>query len=209
MFDKHKNKSKTNQEEQRQENNINTESDSINNCNCDSCNDCCGNTQAEHCCKNSCECDKQKDEITNLKEELAKWQDRYLRAYADAENTKRKSAIDAKNLVDYKLSEFALSMIPMADNLTLAISSIKDKVDENIIVGLQAVLDGFVSALKNNGIEKINTKDCKFDPSCHMVVSKIESDKEEGTIIEEMQAGYKLGDKVIREAMVTVATSKK
>lgn len=181
---------------------------------CDSERDgCCKCDTGCHCDKKAsskcCKCEKEKDEISNLKAQLAEWQNRYLRAYADAENTKRRADIDAKNLLDYKISAFAKDMIPMADNLALAIASVQNKVDENVIVGLKAVLDGFVSALKNNGILKIETVGKKFNPAEHRVVSQKESDSEEGIVLEEMQAGYKIGDKVIREAMVVVSSPKK
>ncbi len=181
---------------------------------CDSERDgCCKCNTGCHCDKKAsskcCKCEKEKDEISNLKAQLAEWQNRYLRAYADAENTKRRADIDAKNLLDYKISAFAKDMIPMADNLALAIASVQNKVDESVIVGLKSVLDGFVLALKNNGILKIEAVGKKFNPAEHRVVSQKESDGYEGLVLEEMQAGYKIGDKVIREAMVVVSSPKK
>lgn len=183
---------------------------------CD-CKNCCNDNECECECKCECEqncecnencCERQDDEIRNLKAQLSEWQNRYLTAYADAENAKKRAEKDAKSIIDYKMSAFAKDIIPVADNLTLAINSIKDKVDEAVISGLNSVVDVFTSALKNNGIEKIVSVGTKYNPTEHMVVSQIKSDKEEGIIIEELQAGYKMGDKVIREAMVAIATSK-
>ncbi len=154
-------------------------------------------------------CEKEIDTINNLKAQLEEWQNKYLRAYADAENSKRRAEIDAKNLVDYKVSNLIKDMIPLADNLELAINSIKDKVDENVLSGIKAIKDSFLSALVKNGVSKIETIGKKLNPAEHRVVAQIESDEEPETIVQELQAGYKLGDKVIREAMVATAKPKK
>jgi len=170
--------------------------------------------KAENSCHNNCnchknECEKETDKIQNLTSQVEEWQNKYLRAYADAENTKRRAEIDAKNLVDYKISNFAKDMLPLFDNLSLAIASIKDSVDENVLTGLKAVMTNFETSLKRNNITKIETIGKKFNPSEHRVVSQIESDAEPDTILEEFQSGWKIGDKIIREAMVATAKSKK
>ena len=153
-------------------------------------------------------CEKEIDTINNLKSQLEEWQNKYLRAYADAENAKRRAEIDARNLVDYKLSSFAKDMIPLADNITFALSSMQGKVDEEIFVGIKAIQDNFFKALEKNGISKIKTIGEKFNPLEHRVVTQIESDEPIDTIVQELQAGYKIGDKIIREAMVATAKSK-
>ena len=191
----------------------NIANDNTKNC-CDKCHD---DKNCEHHChhdneKCSChkpECEKEADKIQNLTAQVEEWQNKYLRAYADAENSKRRAEIDAKNLVDYKVSNFARDMLPLFDNLSLAINSIKDSVDENILTGLKAVMENFETSLKRNGITKIETVGKKFNPAEHRVVSQIESDAKPDTIIQEFQSGWKLGDKVIREAMVATSKPKK
>ncbi len=174
---------------------------------------CCGNEcdcsdyESDSKCNETC-CEKQEDDIRNLKAQLSEWQNRYLTAYADAENAKKRAEKDARSIIDYKMSAFAKDIIPVADNLSLAIDSIKDKVDDAVISGLNSVIDVFISALKNNGIEKIITVGTKYNPTEHRVVTQIKSDEDEGMIIKELQAGYKLGDKVIREAMVAISSKK-
>ncbi|MBR1544779.1 MAG: nucleotide exchange factor GrpE [Alphaproteobacteria bacterium] len=165
-----------------------------------------GNDEKCSCHKPNCE--KEADKIQNLTAQVEEWQNKYLRAYADAENTKRRAEIDAKNLVDYKVSNFARDMLPLFDNLSLAIASIKDSVDENVLTGLRAVMENFETSLKRNGITKIETVGKKLNPSEHRVVSQIESDAKPDSIIQEFQSGWKLGDKVIREAMVATAKPK-
>ncbi len=154
------------------------------------------------------ECEKTEDIIQNLKSQLDEWQNKYLLAYADAENSKRRAEIDAKNMIDYKISNFAKDMIPLADNLSLAISSIKDSVDENVLAGLKAIEDNFINALRKNGIEKIETVGKTLNPLEHRVVTQIESDEPVDSIVQEFQAGYKIGEKIIREAMVATAKPK-
>ena len=166
---------------------------------------CCDKNQG---CTNH-QCEEQLDTIQNLNAQLDEWKNKYLRAYADAENAKRIAEIDAKNLVDYRISNFAKDMIPLADNLSLAIASIKDSVDENVLMGLKSIEENFINALKKNGITKIETIGKKLNPAEHRVVSQIESDAEQDSVVQEFQAGYKLGDKVIREAMVATAKPKK
>ena len=167
----------------------------------------CQNDDKECSCHDQ-ECGKEIDKIQNLTNQLEEWKNKYLRAYADAENSKRRAEIDAKNLVDYKVSNFARDMLPLFDNLSLAIASIKDSVDENVLTGLKAVMSNFETSLKKNGIAKIETIGKTFNPAEHRVVSQIESDAEPNSIIEEFQSGWKLGDKVIREAMVATAKPK-
>ena len=196
------------------EQNIKKENITNDNTNQHCCEKCSEDKKCEHHChhdneKCTChkpECEKEADKIQNLTAQVEEWQNKYLRAYADAENSKRRAEIDAKNLVDYKVSNFARDMLPLFDNLSLAINSIKDSVDENILTGLKAVMENFETSLKRNGITKIETIGKKFNPAEHRVVSQIESDAEPESIIQEFQSGWKLGDKVIREAMV--ATSK-
>ena len=155
-------------------------------------------------------CQVQNDQIANLKEELASWQDRYVRTLADCENAKRRAEIDAKNMIDYKISQFAKDILPLADNISLALASIEGKVDNSVLDGLKSIQDLFISSMEKNGIVKIKTVGEKLNPKEHCVVMQVEDPQfDEGVVAKELQAGYKLGDKVIREAMVAVNNAKK
>lgn len=155
-------------------------------------------------------CQVQNDQIANLKEELASWQDRYVRTLADCENAKRRAEIDAKNMIDYKISQFAKDILPLADNISLALASIEGKVDNSVLDGLKSIQDLFISSMEKNGIVKIKTVGEKLNPKEHCVVMQVEDPQfDEGVVAKELQAGYKLGDKVIREAMVVVNNAKK
>ena len=192
------NDANTSQNQNQTKSETKAETETTNNTNTDT------QTQANQTTQNTCE--QHEDTIANLKSQVEEWQNKYLRAYADAENSKRRAEIDAKNLVDYRISNFAKDMIPLADNLSLALAAMDGKVDENTITGLKAIQDNFLKALEKNGITKIATVGVKLNPLEHRVVTQIASDAPVDTIVQELQAGYKIGDKVIREAMV--ATSK-
>lgn len=169
------------------------------------CNDC---GEGVECPANGCE--KEFDKIENLKAEVASWQEKYIRTLADCENAKRRADIDAKNMVDYKIAKFAKDMLPLADNIALALASIEGKVDSSVIEGLKSIQSGFISALEKNNICKIKTVGEKLNPQEHCVVMQVDDPKvEEGVVARELQAGYKLGDKVIREAMVATSNGKK
>ena len=150
------------------------------------------------------------DKIENLKSEVASWQEKYIRTVADCENAKRRAEIDAKNMVDYKIAQFAKDMLPLADNIALALSSMEGKVDDSILEGLKSIQAGFINALEKNNICKIKTVGEKLNPQEHCVVMQVDDgDVEDGMVARELQAGYKLGDKVIREAMVATKNAKK
>ncbi|MDR2098928.1 MAG: nucleotide exchange factor GrpE [Rickettsiales bacterium] len=143
---------------------------------------------------------------SELEAQLAEWRDKALRAMAEAENTKRIAATDAKNTVEYAISKFALDMIPFADSIALAIQSMKGKAGEDALAGLSAIARQFEDALARNNIVKIKTVGEKLNPLEHRAITQVASDKfEDGMVALELQPGYKIGDKVIREAMVAVA----
>jgi molecular chaperone GrpE len=148
----------------------------------------------------------EKDGAPGPEEQAAHWKDKALRALAEVENAKRIAAVDAKNALEYGMAKFALSMIPFSDSITLAINSMKGRAEPEAIAGLEAIRKQFEDALSQNGITRIKTVGEKLDPLLHMAVAQVASDKfDEGVVAEEMQPGYKLGDKVIREARVAVA----
>lgn len=182
-------------------------------CNGQTCEDkcACDCESAEKCaCEGGDSCVSEIDKINNLKEELNSWQERYLRTLADCENTKRRVSIDAQNMLDYKITSFAKDILPLADNVGLAISSMEGKVDDVVMAGLKSISEQFIAGLEKNGISKIKTVGEKLNPAEHSVVMQIEtSDFEEGVIVQELQVGYKLGDKVIRAAMVATAKTPK
>ena len=188
-------------------------------CQCEKDKDACKCGDGCKCGKSDCGegiecpkegCERDFDKIENLKSEVASWQEKYIRTVADCENAKRRAEIDAKNMVDYKIAQFAKDMLPLADNIALALSSMEGKVDDSILEGLKSIQAGFINALEKNNICKIKTVGEKLNPQEHCVVMQVDDgDVEDGMVAHELQAGYKLGDKVIREAMVATKNAKK
>lgn len=140
------------------------------------------------------ECQKQRNEY------LAGWQ----RARADYLNYKKEEGERAVEILKYAAESLTLKILPILDNFELAEKNLPtDLKEDDSIKGLLQIKTQLQDFLKNQGVEKIKTIGQKFDPSLHEAVDEIElEDKESGTIIEEVQKGYKLNGRVIRPAKV-------
>jgi molecular chaperone GrpE len=150
-------------------------------------------------------CAVENDEIRRLRAELDDWKDKFLRALADCENEKRRTMLDARNLVEGRVSEFALAMLPLADNLKIALDSLRGKADGGVLEGFEAIARQFDEALAKSGIERIKTVGEKLDPSLHQAVAQDECGLPSGTVSRELAAGYCMNGRTIREAMVATA----
>ncbi|MCQ2734783.1 MAG: nucleotide exchange factor GrpE [Alphaproteobacteria bacterium] len=148
------------------------------------------------------------DEIEKLQAENAKLKDAFLRAYAEAENVKKRCQQEIEKNSKYAVASFAKEMLGVADNLQRAVTS----VDEEHRAQYQAVLEGVEMTQKELthvfskfGVQKIECMGKIFDPNFERVVQEIEdTSKPSGTIISELQAGYMINDRILREAMVIV-----
>jgi molecular chaperone GrpE len=150
-------------------------------------------------------CAVENDEIRRLRDELDEWKDKFLRTLADCENEKRRAMLDAQNLVDGRVADFALSVLPLADNLNIALDSLRGRVDAGVLEGFVAIARQFEDALAKNGISRIRTVGERLDPSLHQVVAQEESDLPSGTVVRELAAGYCMSGRAIREAVVATA----
>lgn len=174
------------------------------------------------CCKGSCDknnCENETDlvlENEKLLEDVGELKNQVLRAYAEVENIKKRADIDIKNRTNNAISSFAKSVIPVADNLDMALMSFEKTLDEksdDFKQGIKPLLDGIkmvenmlINALQANGIERIQTVGQAFDATKHLAVSQMKKEGfKSGTIVEEIQKGYILDGKIIKEAMVIVA----
>ena len=106
---------------------------------------------------------------------------------------------------------FALSLLPVIDNFQRAMLSVKNeeieenKVLKNLVIGIQAIEKELGDALENNNIKRFDSLDQKFNPELHQAVSKIHSEKQDGIIVEELQKGFMIGDRLLRASMVVVS----
>lgn len=142
------------------------------------------------------EYEKQKSEY------LAGWQ----RERADFLNYKKEEMERIGELLEYANEGFVLKILPVLDNCEVVEKKLPDnlKNDENI-KGLLLVKKQILDLLKSWGVEEIKSVGEKFDPNFHEVVEEIEAkDKEQGTIIEEIQKGYKINDRLLRPARVKI-----
>ena len=147
-------------------------------------------------------------DIEALKAENAKLKDSFLRAYAEAENIKKRCQQEIEKNSKFAISSFAKELLTVADNLQRAIVSVDEEHKEQY----QGLLEGIIITQKELthvfdkfGIKKIECMGTIFDPNFERVVQEVEDPtKPAGTIINELQTGYTLNDRILREAMVIV-----
>lgn len=148
------------------------------------------------------------EEYQKLIEENAKLKDEFLRAYADAENTKKRCAQEIEKNNKYAISSFAKELLSVADNLHRAIDSVSDSQNqdcENLLKGIEMTEAELKKVFAKFGIQKMEIIGTHFDPNFHQVIQEVEDkEKPAGTIIAELQTGYLINDRILREAMVVV-----
>ena len=146
-----------------------------------------------------------------LQVENAQLKDQLLRALAEAENTRRRAQKEREDTAKYAVANFAKDMLAVADNFRRALDSLpKDSaVDDslkNLVTGIEATERQLSASLERFGIKKIDPKGEAFDPNFHRVMMEVEDPAAKpGTIVQVLQAGYMIHDRLLREALVTVA----
>jgi molecular chaperone GrpE len=127
------------------------------------------------------------------------------RERADAVNLRRRHEADMAGLRDRVKAQVVRDLLPVIDNFERALKHVpKDLADNDYIKGVQAVVKQFEATLADMGVERIKTVGEHFDPQLHEAVSMEEGDGDHEIIAEELQPGYRIGDDVIRHAMVRV-----
>lgn len=149
------------------------------------------------------------DEAESLKEEIDKLKNDYLRALADAENIKRRCAQEIEKNSKYAIAGFAKELLAVADNLQRAIDAAGESLNgtnmENFVKGVEMTQAELAKVFQRYGVSKMEIMGTVFDPNYHRVVQEIEDrSKKPGTIVAEVQTGYMIGDRILREAMVIV-----
>lgn len=155
----------------------------------------------------------QNNELVQLKEENAKLKDSFLRAYAEAENTKKRCQQEIEKNSKFAIASFAKELLTVADNLQRAISSVSDENKsqcQSLLAGVEMTQKELTHVFDKFGIRKIDCVGKVFDPNFEQVVQEIEdNEKPAGTIVSELQSGYMINDRILREAMVIVTKSNK
>ena len=138
------------------------------------------------------------------KEDYDALDDHFKRILAEFENFKKRSKKERESLYNSILSDVVESILPILDNLENATKA--ETKDENYKQGIELVLKQFNDVLKSKGIEEIEAEGETFDPELHEAVRSVQDEtKGEKEIVEVYRKGYKIGNKVIRHAMVSVA----
>lgn len=159
------------------------------------------------------ETEPQTSEIDALRAEVADMRDRMLRALADAENTRRRAEREKQDASQYAVTKFARDMLQIADNFARALAACPPDKREAADPAVKAVLDGveaterqLLQALERHGVKPIDTSDGRFDPNFHQAIAEVPGKgKPAGSIVDVVQAGYTIGERLLRPAMVTVA----
>ena len=148
------------------------------------------------------------EKLLETEAKLAQLQDAYLRAKADGENIRRRAQEDISKAHKYAVESFAESMIPVRDSLEMALK-IESMTVESLREGTEMTLRQLVSAFEKNRLVDINpAKGDKLDPAKHQAVSMVPADQEANTVVEVLQKGYLISDRLLRPALVTVAQPK-
>ena len=134
---------------------------------------------------------------------MAGWQ----RSRADFLNYKKEEIERFKSIIDIANEEMILKILPLLDNMELAEKHLSiDLKDNEYIKGLLQIKAQFLDLMKNQGVEPIDVIGKKFDPIMHEVIEEVEvKDKEPGTIIEEIQKGYLINQKLLRPVKVKIS----
>jgi len=151
--------------------------------------------------------------IAALQAESAELKDRLLRALAETENTRRRAERDRQEGSQYAVTQFARDMVAIADNFARALAACPpDKLAQAdpqikaVIEGIEVTERQLLSTLERHGVKPIDTDGAKFDPNLHQAIAEVAGEgRPPGSIVNVVQTGYVIGDRLLRPAMVTVA----
>lgn len=146
------------------------------------------------------------DPIAELEAKLATEEERYLRLRADFDNMKRRSQLDRESQAKFRAQSLLTDLLPVLDNFERALS-VEATSEEALSMkkGIDMVYRSLVAATEKEGLQVIATEGEVFDPNIHQaVMQESDSEKESGIVLQELQKGYQLKDRVLRPAMVKV-----
>jgi len=148
------------------------------------------------------------EQLAELKARHAEVSDAYLRAKAEAENTRRRADEEISKARKFALEGFAESLLPVKDSLEAA-TAIQNATPEQLLEGVHATLRQLSQALERNRVVAIAPPaGTKFDPHQHQAISVVPADQEANTVVSVLQKGYLIAERVLRPALVTVAAPK-
>jgi molecular chaperone GrpE len=153
------------------------------------------------------------DLIIRLEAEKSDLTERYIRLAAEMDNLRKRSQRDVRDAKTYAVSAFAGDMLSVADNLARALEAIPQEARESGDAGFKALIEGvemtgraMLSGLERHGVKKLEPEGERFDPNLHQAMFEVPNpDVPANTVVQVMQAGYIIGDRCLRPAMVGVA----
>jgi molecular chaperone GrpE len=150
------------------------------------------------------------DPLAEARAEAARMKEQWVRTAADFDNFRKRTRRELEDNRKAGREELLKDMLPVFDNLERAIQSAQKATDVKAVSdGLAMILKQFESTLGRSDIQRVPTVGSMFDPSLHEAIQQIETDEQPpGTVVAEVQPGYKEGDRLVRAAMVVVAKPK-
>ena len=150
--------------------------------------------------------DEKDQKIAELTAKLAEEENRYLRLRADYDNTLRRQKLDREAAEKFRAQSLLTDLLPVLDNLERALQvQVSSEDATSLYKGVEMVYRQFLDAANREGLEVIATEGQAFDPNVHQAVMQEQDvEKESGVVLRELQKGYKLKDRVLRPAMVSV-----
>ena len=151
----------------------------------------------------------EKSETELLKEQVEEYKNKFLRALADFDNYKKRTALEREQFVQFANESLISELLPVIDGFVRAMDAAeKVKAGEEMIKGLALIKKQLEDILKKHGVEEIEAQGKAYDANVHEAIMQKEQEGPEGVIIEEVQKGYTLHKRVIRPSMVIVSKRK-
>jgi molecular chaperone GrpE len=153
------------------------------------------------------------DPVAELAKEAAELKDRLLRTLAEMENLRRRTEREVADARVYGVTNFARDIVGVADSMERAMKALDDGIRDKADAGVKALLDGveltereLLKVLEKHGVTKLEPKGQKFDPNMHQAMFEMpDPSVPAGMVVQVVQPGYKIGERVLRPAMVGVS----
>jgi len=153
------------------------------------------------------------DPAAALAREAAEYKDRWMRSLAEMENLRRRTEREVADARTYGISQFARDVVTVADNMERALAALDNELREKADSSVKALLDGveltereLTKVLEKHGVQRLDPHGQKFDPHRHQAMFEVTDESvPAGTVVQVVQSGYTIGDRVLRPALVAVA----
>jgi len=149
-----------------------------------------------------------KDQVNELNQQVSDEKDKFLRLFAEFENYRKRTSKERLELFKTASQELMIALLPISDDMDRALLEFKKTKNNDLIQGFELIYSKFNEILKSKGLSELKVKKGdKFDPESHEAITQIKAEKEKnkGKIVDVIEKGFLLGDKIIRYPKVIVA----